>query len=174
MDKTNKMEGSTVVTGYLLDEDELLNAAKLLKSKGVTILDIRSPYPVHGLDKVLGLKPTNISKVAFIAGAITFLGTLGFQIFISSMVYPINYGGKPLISIPSFMPITLMMTFLVTIVSIAVAFFLQSKLGPGALIEILNEGVTDDRFQIIVLQNGGVENLSVVGCLDIKEVEIKR
>lgn len=169
-----EMEDSKVVTGYLLDEHDLLSAVKSLKNQGVTILDVRSPYPIHGLDVVLEFKPSNISKVAFIAGTVTFLATLGGQIAISTLVYPINYGGKPLISIPSFMPITLMMTFLVTIVSIATAFFMRSNLGPGANIEFLDEGATDDRFQIIVPQSGGLAYLSSVNCIDVKEVEIKK
>lgn len=167
------MKKSKFVTGYIINEEELLSAVKSLKLSDVIIEDIRSPYPIHGLDKVMEFKPSNISKVAFWAGTISFIGTLGLQVFISSVVYPINYGGKPFASIPSFMPITLMVTFLVTIVSIAVAFFIQSKLGPGASIEILNEGATDDQFQIIVSGEAGVERLTALNFLDIREVEIK-
>lgn len=168
------MEVSKVATGYFLDDHDLLEAVRKLNAKGVKILDVRSPYPVHGLDKEMGFKPANLSKVAFIAGSVAFIGTLGAQIYISSEVYPIIYGGKPLAGIPSFMPITLMVTFLVTIVSIAVAFFIQSKLGPGAPLEFLDEGATDDRFQIIVAAENGIEELSSVNCLDVRELELAK
>ncbi len=167
------MENSKVVTGYLLDEHEVLDAIKTLKHQGVTVLDVRSPYPIHGLDVVLEFKPSNISKVAFLAGLGAFVFSLGAQIIISSSVYPINYGGKPLISIPSFMPITVMVTLMVTIIATGVAFFVRSKLGPGASIEFLDEGATDDRFQIIIPFENGIEYLTSVKCHDVRQVETK-
>ena len=46
------------------DDDVLLNGAKALVAEGVHISDVYSPMPIHGIDPVIGVEPTNISKIA--------------------------------------------------------------------------------------------------------------
>ena len=166
------MNKSKVITGYLTNEHDLLEAVNSLKAQGVKVLDVRSPHPVHGLEKVMDFKPSNIGIITFIAGGAAFLFTLGAQVVISSQVYPIMYGGKPLVSIPSFMPITLMVTLLVSIITAGVTFFIQNKLGPGAVVELLNEGATDDKYQIIIDGSFGEESLRSVNCLEVQVLEV--
>ena len=52
------------------DDDKLLSAVKHLRSSGVSIKDVFTPFPVHGLDHALDLKPTRIAIAAFIYGCI--------------------------------------------------------------------------------------------------------
>ena len=52
------------------DDDKLLDAVKLLKKEGVTIEDVFTPFPVHGLDHLLDLKPTRLAINAFIYGCL--------------------------------------------------------------------------------------------------------
>ena len=78
------------------DDDKLLSAVKILKSKGVNINDVFTPFPVHGLDHALDLKPTRIAIAAFIYGFIGFTfaiaapyifleNVLGFDITLGSL-----------------------------------------------------------------------------------------
>ena len=54
------------------DDDKLLDAVKKIKAANYEIEEVYTPFPVHGLDKVLGLKDTRIAITAFIYGCIGF------------------------------------------------------------------------------------------------------
>ena len=54
------------------DDDKLLDAVKSLKKNKVTIEEVFTPFPVHGLDHVMGIEPTRIAIAAFIYGCIGF------------------------------------------------------------------------------------------------------
>ena len=52
------------------DDDILLSAVKKIKEKHYDIEEVYTPFPVHGLDKAMGLEPTRIAIAAFIYGCI--------------------------------------------------------------------------------------------------------
>ena len=169
------MDMGSIIYGYYTDEYDLLDGIKALQQKGITINDVRTPFPVHGLDKALKLRRSNLPKVAFIGGLIG--GTLGmwFQIWVFTKGWPLNFGGKPFLSIPSFIPVTFELTVLVAAFSMAMAFLVRSKLGPGADADILDELVTDDHFQVILskgqntLSEEELSNaLEATGAMDIQ------
>lgn len=138
------------ITAYYLDEEELLTGLRQIKDKGIEVQDVLTPFPVHGLDKVLGLRRSRLTRVAFAGGAIG--GILGFifQTWIFTNAYPINFGGKPYFAVPSFIPVTFELTVLFAAFSMVIAFFIFNKLGPGANPVIHDERVTDDRFLLII------------------------
>ena len=118
--------------------------------KQIPILDVLTPFPVHGLDKVLGLKESRLPTVGFIAGGIGTLLAFGFQTWAFVVDYPLFIGGKPHFSIPSFIPITFEVTILLAAFAMVFAFLFRSKLGLGAKNKIHDERITDDRFVIII------------------------
>lgn len=63
-----KKEMSTTkrIYGLYGDDDDLMHGVKLFRDKGIEIAEVYTPFPVHGLDKALGLKKTRISDAAFI------------------------------------------------------------------------------------------------------------
>ncbi len=138
------------ITAYYHDEHDLLKGVKLLKSKGLNIHDVLSPFPVHGLDKAMGLRRSRLARVAFTGGAIGAIAGFGFQAWVFTKAYPINFGGKPFFAAPSFMPVTFETTVLFAAFSMVIAFFVVSKLGPGANPVIHDERVSDDRFLVIM------------------------
>ncbi|MDY7232096.1 DUF3341 domain-containing protein [Hyalangium rubrum] len=86
--------------------DALVKATNEMRLKGFQGMDTYSPYPLHGGSEALGLPP---SKVPFIAlgGGITGVCTaLAMQTFMNTIDYPINVGGRPLLSLPAWIPIT--------------------------------------------------------------------
>ncbi|MDO8898532.1 MAG: DUF3341 domain-containing protein [Bacteroidales bacterium] len=138
------------LTAYYLDEEDLLKGLKKIKSKGVEVSDVLTPFPVHGLDKVLGLRRSRLSVVAFAGGAIG--ATLGFlfQAWVFTRAYPINFGGKPYFAVPSFMPVTFELAVLFAAFSMVFAFLISNNLGPGSKNVIHDEQITDDRFLLVV------------------------
>lgn len=170
-----------IVYGHFTDELDLLKAVEELQDKGIWIADVRTPFPVHGLDGLLKFRRSNLPKVAFIGGLIG--GSLGlfFQIWVFTKAWPLNIGGKPHLSIPSFIPVTFEMTVLFAAFAMGIAFLLRSNLGPGSIPDILDEGVTDDHFQIILSEKNNkisetelAAALAATGALDVKQVNVEK
>lgn len=138
------------ITAYYNDEEDLLKGLKQIKSKGVEVADVLSPFPVHGLDKALGMKRSRLTRVAFTGGAIGAMIGFGFQAWVFTQAYPLNFGGKPFLAVPSFIPVTFEMAVLFAAFSMVFAFLIHNKLGPGAAAIIHDERITDDRFLLVV------------------------
>lgn len=141
---------SKYITAYYNDEVDLLKGVKLIRSKGLEIADVLTPFPVHGLDSVMGMKRSRLSVVAFAGGAIGAISGFAFQTWVFTSAYPINFGGKPLFSVPSFIPVTFELTVLFAAFAMVIAFFVTNKIGPGAKTVIHDERITDDRFLVVV------------------------
>jgi hypothetical protein len=103
--KKIKMKNKKYITVVFEDEVPLLQAVQILQESGKNILDVLTPFPVHGLDKALKMKRTRIPGAGFICGATG--GLFGFlaQAWIFTVDYPLVFGGKPYLAVPSFEPI---------------------------------------------------------------------
>ena len=77
------------------DDDKLLDAVKSLKKNKVTIEEVFTPFPVHGLDHLMGIEPTRIAIAAFIYGCIGFAFAIFMMNYIMIVDWPQNIGGKP-------------------------------------------------------------------------------
>jgi hypothetical protein len=170
-----------IIYGHFTDELELLESVKELQGKGIVIDDVRTPFPVHGLDKVLKYRRSHLPKIAFLAGVIG--GTVGllFQIWVFTKGWPLNIGGKPFVALPSFMPVAFELTVLFAAYGMGMAFLIRSNLGPGSLPDILDEGVTDDHFQIILSKRNNrftddelADALTGTGAIDVKRVNVEK
>lgn len=164
------------ISGYYDKEINLLNAVKDLRKNKIKIKDVFSPYPVHGLDHAMGTKRSYLPKAAFIGGAIGAISGFGFQAWVFTRAYPINIGGKPLMAVPSFIPVTFECAILFAAFAIVITYLVKSHLGPGADNKIYDERATDDRF-VVVLDTSDQNNEETeiikskfegTGALDIK------
>ncbi len=144
------MKSTTYISAYYEDDGELLAALKQMKKLGMNIADVFTPFPVHGIDKVLGYRRSYIARVGFIGGAIGAVSGFIFQTWVFTDAYTINYGGKPLFAVPSFIPVTFECTILFAAIAMVFAFLFRSKLGLGADNIIYDEKITDDRFLILM------------------------
>lgn len=142
----------SIIYGYFTDELDLMDAVKKLQHKGIRIEDVRTPFPVHGLDAALKFPRSRLPKVAFVAGVIG--GALGllFQIWVFTRGWPLLIGGKPFLALPSFIPVTFELTVLFAAFALVIFFLVRSNLGPGSVPDILDEEVTNDHFQIILTE----------------------
>ncbi len=92
--------------GLFDDPDELIAAAERVRDAGYRKWDCHTPYPVHGLDDAMGLKPSPMPYICLGAGAVGASAAMLMQWWMSAVDYPVRIGGKPLFSWPAFVPIT--------------------------------------------------------------------
>lgn len=137
-----------VVYGLYNDEEDLLRAVKLAKNDHLDIYDVYSPFPVHGLDPLLGLEESRLHQAGFIYGALgTMTAFLGMT-WIFTKDWPNIFGGKPYWSVPAFIPITFELTVLFAAIGMTVTFYVINGLGPGVVNKHLDDRITDDKFCI--------------------------
>jgi|TARA_B100000768_G_scaffold2962_1_gene3740 hypothetical protein len=143
------------------DDDKLLDAVKMIKAANYEIEEVFTPFPVHGLDKVMGLKETRLAITAFIYGCIGFCFAIWMMNHIMILDWPQNIGGKPSFSyienMPSFVPIMFELTVFFSAHLMVITFYLRSKLWPFKEAENPIPETTDDKF-LIVIEFSGNEN----------------
>lgn len=91
---------------------ELVDAANRVREAGYTKTDAFSPFPLHEIDEALGIKRSILPLLVFGGGVTGLLSGLALQIFVHYIDYPLNIGGRPYISIPSFVPPSYELTIL--------------------------------------------------------------
>lgn len=110
------MNGSTTQLGLLAEfnsAEQLVAAANGLRTAGYRKLDAFTPYPVEGLAEALGFTRTRLPLLVLIGGIIGGLSGFALQWWTATQAYPLNIGGRPLNSWPSFIPVTFEATILV-------------------------------------------------------------
>jgi hypothetical protein len=110
----NGMEQAKLA-GYLLEfetPEALAEACARVRDAGYTRWDAHTPFPVHGLDAQMGLKPTVLPWLVFGGGATGCLVGLGLQWWANAENYPLIISGKPFWSIPANIPVTFELTVL--------------------------------------------------------------
>lgn len=141
-------ENTKVLYGLYNDEEDLKGAVKTAGAAHLDIMDVFTPFPVHGLDPILGLKESRLHYLGFIYGAIG--ASFGFLamtwIFVSD--WPTMYGGKPYWSVPAFIPITFEMTVLFAAWGMTITFYTICGMWPGVKAKSLDLRITDDKFCI--------------------------
>lgn len=91
---------------------DLIRAAERAKEAGFEKMDCFSPFPVHGLTEAMGFHDVKVPWAIFGAGVVGFFTGLGLQYYTAVIDYPMNVGGRPLFSWPSFIPVTYECTIL--------------------------------------------------------------
>jgi hypothetical protein len=139
--------------GIFTDETKLLDSVRRLRREGFTLNDVLTPYAVHGLDDAMGFRRSRLPLVTFFAGLAGLTLAVGFQFWTSVFDWRLNVGGKPDNSSLAFLPVAFEITVLIGGLATALAFFLRSSLFPGAKPLLLEQGITNDRF-VIVMESG--------------------
>jgi ActD protein len=114
------MSGRPPVYGLLAefsDPNELIAAARRTREAGYRDVDAYTPFPIEELWEALGFHYNRLPLVVLIGGIVGALAGLGLQYWTAVIDYPINVGGRPFFSLPSFIPITFETTVLVAALS---------------------------------------------------------
>ena len=143
-----KTLNKTILYGLYLDDEILMDAVREIREEGKEIWDVFTPFPVHGLDPILGLKESRIHIAGFVYGMFGTIKALSFMTWVFTRDWPIIFGGKPYWSVPAFIPITFELTVLFASVGMVVTFFTVCGMGPGVSNPTLDDRITDDKFCI--------------------------
>jgi hypothetical protein len=167
------------------DDDVLKDGAKKLVAKGVKISEVFSPFPIHGIDPIIGVKNTRLGIMAFIYGITgTMLATIGMRFFMV-VDWPMNIGGKPnftyLDNILAFIPVTFEFTVLCAAHGMAITYLLLNKTLPGMPAQNPDPRTTDDKFvmEIRLSENSSMTEesidalLSDTGYFELDKKEVK-
>ncbi|MDQ6787138.1 MAG: DUF3341 domain-containing protein [Acidobacteriota bacterium] len=95
------------IYGLLAEFDtptQLVDAANKAREAGFTKTDGFSPFPIHEMDKALGVKRSILPYLVFAGGVTGLLTGLGLQYFVHVLEYPMIIGGRPFFSLPAFIP----------------------------------------------------------------------
>lgn len=142
---------------------DIMEAAKRVREAGYKWWDCHVPFPVHGLDKAMGVRPTILPVLVFFGGMTGTLLALALQIFTNATSvsvkplfldgYPYMISGKPPISLPAFIPITFELTVLLSALG-AVGWVLLLNGLPRLFHPVFKNKrfarATDDRFFIVI------------------------
>ena len=157
------MEASKVIHAIYTDDDVLMSAVKKVKAERYHIEEIYTPFPVHGLDKAMGLAPTRIAITAFIYGLIGLTVAIVMMNFIMIEDWPQNIGGKPSFSyienMPAFVPIMFELTVFFAAHLMVITFYLRSRMWPFKNAENPDPRTTDDHFLMEIAVDGNEEEL---------------
>ncbi len=150
------------VVGVFEREEDILGATDAARREGLAILDVYTPYAVHGLDKAMGLQPSRLPWVCFLLGLAGATFKVWFEYWTTAVSWPLNVGGKPWNSWPAFVPVTFEVMVLFAGVSTVVAFFLVAGLRPWRKAVLIHPRVTDDRFVLLIDQRDASFDLRAV------------
>ncbi|MGE5353135.1 MAG: quinol:electron acceptor oxidoreductase subunit ActD [Acidobacteriota bacterium] len=143
------------VTALFDTPAEILFAVRAVREAGYTNYDVNTPYPVHGMDNAMKLKPSTLSYVALVLGLTGTFSAIFFMWWVSAVNYPLVIGGKPYFSLPAFIPITFEVTVLLASIGTVVAMlFIYFKLPNNSYplhdTEYM-KSVSSDKFGIVIL-----------------------
>lgn len=135
--------------GVFDDEHTLVEAFEKVLEKGVKVEEVYTPYPIH--EVLHGMKnKTRITHAAFFYGLFAAVGLLGFMYYAAVIDWPLNFGGKPFNTFPSFIVVSIVATILSITLLTLFTFSARAKIFPGKKAEIIDVRATDDKFIIVL------------------------
>jgi len=134
----------------------VLHAAEKISAAGYRRYDVFTPFPIHGLDKVMGYRTSHVGAFSFLFGAGAFLSVVFLIWYCNAFDYPVIVGGKPMFSPP--------MTFVPSYILLILGAAVGSLLGMLALNHLPRlhhplfakkrfELVSRDKFVIVIGAN---------------------
>ncbi len=169
-----------LIHGLYNDDDVLLNGVKALREKGISIKEVYTPFPVHGLDHAMGLAPTRLSIAGFIYGCIGLSFAVLMMYYMMIVDWPQNIGGKPnftyLLNMPAFVPIMFECTVLFAGHLMVITYLVRNGMFPGRERQNPDVRTTDDMFMVEIEADGSSDDitsaLKATGAVEVNEKEL--
>jgi hypothetical protein len=168
---------SKIFRALYTDDDILMNAVKKVREAKHHIEEVYTPFPVHGLDKALGLDETRLSMAAFLYGCLGLTVATVMMNYIMIEDWPQDIGGKPsftfIQNMPAFVPVMFEMTIFFAAHLMVITFYLRSKMWPFKKAENPLPSTTDATFLMEVAVKEGEEEALTELLLDTGAVEVQ-
>ncbi|MCG8182980.1 DUF3341 domain-containing protein [Tenacibaculum piscium] len=173
------MSTSKVIHAFYNDDDILMDAVKKIKGEHHHIEEVFCPFPVHGLDKALGLTPTRLAITAFFYGITGLCFAIWMTNYMMIQDWPQDIGGKPNFSwftnMPAFVPIMFELTVFFAAHLMVITFYMRSRIWPFKEAENPDPRTTDDHFLMEIPVHDNEEELKALlattGAVEINIVE---
>jgi hypothetical protein len=161
------------------DDDILMDAVRQTRAAHHHIEEIYTPFPVHGLDKAMGLAPTRIAIASFLYGLVGLSVATSMLYFMMIADWPQDIGGKPSFSfiqnMPAFVPVMFELTVFFAAHLMVISFYMRSKLWPFKDAENPDVRTTDDHFLMEIAAHGDVDSMvsffEKTGAVEVKVIE---
>ncbi len=141
------MSNTNIIAIYE-DDQVLLKAIDSLQSNDVKVIDVFSPFPIHGVWGKLK-QTTRLPLATFIYGAVGAVVVFAFLYWTSVVNYPLKFGGKPLNTL-SFIIIMFVLTINIGTLFTFLTYFIREKMYPGKQVEMPVPRTTNDQFAIVI------------------------
>ncbi len=166
-----------IVHALYKDDEDLMKAVKKVRQANYEIDEVYTPFPVHGLDKAMGLKPTRIAITSFLYGLTGLLTAVFLTNYTMNIDWPQDFGGKPSFSFGENMPAFVTIMFELTVFFAAhlmvITFYLRSRLWPWKKAENPYPSSTDDTFVMELEVEKGVDELKdLLSQTEVSEINI--
>lgn len=173
------MSNIKYILGLFEDPDEMMHGIDKLQENNISVYDVFTPMPIHGIEDKLGVKRSRLPIVAFCCGITGTVTALGLMYFTMAVDWPMNIGGKPNFALPDFIPITFELTVLFCAFGMVGAFFFKNHLFPGRAPRVMELRASSDRFVIAIDANQGFDHekvdslLKAAGAIEIRHNDRK-
>jgi mono/diheme cytochrome c family protein len=156
------------VLGLYDSPQALMKAIPEVKENISERLEAYTPYPIHGIDKVLGIRKSPVGGMVLVMGVIGALSILAFEMWTSGRDYPLITAGKPLFSWEAFIPIAFEVTVLFATLTAGLGMlFLLNRL-PRFRHPMLRSRslplITRDRFALSVESSGRALDVEAIAA----------
>lgn len=136
--------------GKFKSPETISAGVKALQSNGIRVYDVYSPFPIHGMEEILGFKRSRLTVAAFLFGITGTASAILMQVFMLVWDWPMDIGGKPNFQGPALVPVTFELTVLFASFGMVFTFLFVNKLFPWKKAILFDDRVTDDVFVVAV------------------------
>jgi hypothetical protein len=171
----------TGLLGEFVDVNGVMDAARKTRAAGYKVWDVHSPFPIHGIDAAIGIRPTILPWLVLGGGLTGLCAGLGLQWFTNTYDYPFLVSAKPLFSLPADIPVIFECTVLFSALTAVFGMLALNRL-PLLYNPLFKstrfKRVTNDRFFIWIDatdvkfdETATVEFLTSVGATNVERIE---
>lgn len=107
---------------------QIMHAAEKVRDEGFTRWDVHTPFPVHGMDKAMGMGDSKLGWIVAVMAATGFVSAFAMIYYMNVVDYPLIIGGKPPLALPSIAPVAFELTILFSAFGAVFGMFGLNKL----------------------------------------------
>jgi mono/diheme cytochrome c family protein len=156
------------VLGLFDNSQQLMDAIPAVKARVSGKLDAYTPYPIHGIEKALGLRKSPVGGMVFIMGLIGAISAIAFELWTEGIDYPLMTGGKPFLSWQAFVPIMFEVTVLFACFTSGLGMLFVLNRLPAFRHPMLRSKsmplITRDKFALAIEANGEALDVEAISA----------